>query len=322
MGHRKLHAPRHGSLAYYPRKRAKLAKGKIKHWPQSQNVGFLGFGGFKAGMTHIAYIEKHKSSPYKDQEIFCPVTIIETPPMLMYGIRAYKKDLDGLKVATEILAENLENYKHLSRKILIPKNYNFKEKTKRFKEIVKKGGIVELRGLFASQPHLTSVPRKKPDLFEIKIGGKSVSDALEFALESLGKEIRARDIFKEGQYVDIASVSKGKGFQGPVKRFRIHRLQHKSRKAVRAVACIGPWHPARVMWTVPRAGQMGYHQRIEYNKQVLKISEKGEEVTPVGGFIDYGVIKNDYIMIKGSIPGAKKRFVRLRFTIRNKEDIE
>ncbi|MFX0103253.1 MAG: 50S ribosomal protein L3, partial [Candidatus Hodarchaeota archaeon] len=123
-------------------------------------------------------------------------------------------------------------------------------------------------------------------------------------------------------FVDISATTKGKGFQGPVKRFGIHRIQHKSRKAVRAVACIGPWHPARVMWTVPRAGQMGFHQRIEYNKQILKISEKGEEITPAGGFVNYGVVKGDYIMIKGSVPGPKKRLIRIRAPIRKEIEID
>lgn len=78
------------------------------------------------------------------------------------------------------------------------------------------------------------------------------------------------------------------------------------------VACIGAWHPARVSWTVARAGQHGFHHRTEMNKKVYKIGKKGEEshkatteydvtnkeITPMGGFPHYGMINEDYIMLK------------------------
>ncbi|MBD3187927.1 50S ribosomal protein L3, partial [Candidatus Bathyarchaeota archaeon] len=322
MGHRKTRAPRHGSLAYFPKKRAKHQKGMIRTWPTSDKACFEGFAGFKAGMTHVALIEKHDTSPYKDQEIFSPVTIIEAPPLYMYGIRLYKKTEDGLKTVGDLLASNISKKPNMSRRISMPREIKDNEMLKKFKQTISKEKVTEIRGLFASQPYLISIPSKIPNLFEIKVSGKDSKEALTFAEKYLGKEIRVWDVLKEGQFIDVAAVTKGKGFQGPVKRFRIHRLQHKSRKAVRAVACIGPWHPARVMWTVPRAGQMGYHQRIEYNKQIIKISENGEEVTPAGGFVNYGVVKGDYIMVRGSIPGPKKRLVRIRPSLRKQPDIE
>ncbi len=78
------------------------------------------------------------------------------------------------------------------------------------------------------------------------------------------------------------------------------------------VACIGAWHPARVSWTVARAGQHGFHHRTEMNKKIYKIGKKGEashratteydvtekDITPIGGFPHYGVIDEDYVMIK------------------------
>jgi large subunit ribosomal protein L3 len=57
---------------------------------------------------------------------------------------------------------------------------------------------------------------------------------------------------------------------------------------------------------------MGYHQRIEYNKRILKIGTDGAEVTPKGGFLRYGPIKGTYAIINGSIPGPTKRLIRLR----------
>ena len=64
---------------------------------------------------------------------------------------------------------------------------------------------------------------------------------------------------------------------------------------------------------------MGYHQRVEYHKRVMKISEDGDEVNPKSGFIRYGLVRSDYLLLAGSIPGAKKRLVRIRECIRPKE---
>nr|MDO8083713.1 50S ribosomal protein L3 [Candidatus Sigynarchaeum springense]MDO8118485.1 50S ribosomal protein L3 [Candidatus Sigynarchaeota archaeon] len=321
MGHRKKSAPRHGSLAYLPRKRAKTIKGKIKHWPESSETGLLGFGGFKAGMTHVAYIENDKNSPYKDQEIFCPVTILDAPPLFMYGIRVYKRTMEGLRAIAEAHADSVKDNKYLARKIALPKEIKASEQLAKLDEIVSNEEGLEIRGLFASQPHLSALSRKKPDLLEIKIGGNKISDSFQYAKDHFGKPVRAFDVLKAGQVVDVAAVSKGKGTQGPIKRFRVHKVQHKSRKAVRKVGCLGPETPSRICWTAPRGGQMGFHQRTEYNKQIIKISEKGEEINPQGGLIRYGLVKGDYILIKGSVPGAKKRFVRLRASIRGVKDI-
>lgn len=82
------------------------------------------------------------------------------------------------------------------------------------------------------------------------------------------------------------------------------------------VACIGAWHPARVSWTVARAGQHGFHHRTEMNKKVYKIGKKGEssgptthnattefdvtekDITPMGGFPHYGIVNEDYLILK------------------------
>jgi large subunit ribosomal protein L3 len=71
------------------------------------------------------------------------------------------------------------------------------------------------------------------------------------------------------------------------------------------------------MWTVPRAGQLGYFARTEYNKQIVKIGDDGEEVTPTSGFKRYGKV-GKHCVIKGSVPGSPKRLIRLRNPIRPK----
>jgi large subunit ribosomal protein L3 len=70
------------------------------------------------------------------------------------------------------------------------------------------------------------------------------------------------------------------------------------------------------MYSIPRAGQMGYHQRIEFNKRILKIGKNGKEVTVKGGFIRYGEVNGPYVLIEGSIPGTEKRQIRLRVPAR------
>jgi large subunit ribosomal protein L3 len=64
---------------------------------------------------------------------------------------------------------------------------------------------------------------------------------------------------------------------------------------------------------------MGYHQRTEFNKRIMQMGKDGKTVTPEGGFVNYGIIRNDYVMIKGSIPGPVKRLVRIRPAIRPKK---
>jgi large subunit ribosomal protein L3 len=75
-----------------------------------------------------------------------------------------------------------------------------------------------------------------------------------------------------------------------------------------------------VTYTVPRQGQRGFHQRTEYNKRILIISNSEKDndfkINPDGGFEHFGMIKYDYIIVKGSVPGVPKRLVKMRFPIR------
>lgn len=316
MAHRKKSAPRHGSLAYIPRKRAAHIKGRVRSWLDTEDeINFLGFAGFKAGMTHITYIEDQENSPYFGKELMKPVTIIEVPPILLIGVRVYKQDDYGKYVAGEVFSTATNE--NLLRKINPPNldKYDIEKSKQNVLEIIDEKS--EIRGIFQSQPHKASLPRKKPDIIEIKLNSiGEPKEELNFALELLGKEIRARDIFIEGEMLDVIAVTKGKGFQGPVKRFGIKILTRKNNKIQRAVACIGPWHPARVRYSVPRPGQLGFHQRTEYHKRIMLIGENEEEINPKGGFINYGKINGDYLLLLGSVPGPKKRLIRLRKTIR------
>src|SRR6476660_5858020 len=162
--------------------------------------------------------------------------------------------------------------------------------------------------------------KKRPFIFEIPVSSQETKRAYEFLKERLGKEVKINDVFEKGQFIDISAITRGKGVEGPITRFGVKRKQHKSRKSVRALGTLGPISPAVVTYTVPRQGQRGFHQRTEYNKRILLISNSEKDndfkINPDGGFEHFGTIKNDYIIVKGSVPGVPKRLVKMRFPIR------
>jgi large subunit ribosomal protein L3 len=313
MGHRKKHAPRHGSLAYLPRGRAKRTVGRIRFWPKvEEGPTLLGFMGYKAGMTQMIIVEDKPGSLHLGKETSHPATVLDVPPIIVFAIRAYTKDQYGIETFTEVWMKNPP--KDFDRALVLPEEFDTEKNMEKLEENADK--IAEIRLMVASQPRLAAVPKKKPDITEIKVDGGSIKEQIEYAKNLLGKNVSITDVFKEGGYMDVVAITKGKGFQGPVKRWGIKLLPRKSRKTKRGVAAIGPWKPARVLYTVPRAGQMGYHQRTEYNKRILKIGIDGKEVTPKGGFVRYGEVKGTYIIVDGSLPGPAKRLIRLRYPAR------
>jgi len=161
---------------------------------------------------------------------------------------------------------------------------------------------------------------------EIQInGGKNTKEKVEFAVDFLEKQIPIDTVFEQSEMIDTIAATKGKGFEGVTTRWGTRRLPRKTHKGLRKVACIGAWHPANVRFSVPRAGQNGYHHRTEINKKIYRIGKKDDKksastdfditqkkITPLGGFPHYGVIRNDWIMIKGCCPGVRKRPITLR----------
>ncbi|MGQ9538167.1 MAG: 50S ribosomal protein L3 [Candidatus Bathycorpusculaceae bacterium] len=314
MGHRKKHAPKRGSLSYSPRKRAKRMLARIRYWPkiEAETPRLLGFIGYKAGMTYAMVVESRKRSPNFGKEVIRPVTVLETPPLLICGIRAYGKTPYGLQTLTEAWMEDPPE--ELERVFTLPEKFNTEEHLKKIADKLEKTS--KIRVIAITQPKQTSVPKKKPEVAEIEVGGGTIQQQFEYAKSLLGKTINPAEVFKEGQHVDVIAVSTGKGFQGPVKRWGVKILQHKGRKTKRGVATLGPWNPHHVLYTVPRAGQMGFHQRTEYNKRILKIGTNGKEITPKGGFIRYGPVRGPYMLLEGSIPGPEKRPIKLRYPTR------
>lgn len=317
MAHRKKEAPRRGSLAYLPRGKASKFVPRIKNWPEYTNSAakLLGFIGYKAGMTHAVVTVNNLESPFNGQETVVPVTVIDAPPIRPFSVRGYEMTVYGLRLAAEVLASNLSE--DLRKAMPLPKEYKHETKMEEFESKV--NSFAEIRMLIHTQPRLAGLSKKKPDVMEYKIGTHGdIKAAFEYAKSILGTDVRVADVLDEGTLIDTIAVTKGHGFQGPVRRWGIGVLQHKSRKTKRGVGCIGPWTPGSIRYTVPRPGQTGFHTRTSYNNKVLKMGERGEEITPSGGFVNYGVIRGDYIMLHGSVPGTIKRPVRLRLAIRPK----
>lgn len=313
----KRHRPKRGSKGYSPRKRARTPLPRIKSWPEGgEKPKLQGFVGYKAGMTHAFIVDYRPTSTTSGREVNVPVSVVETPPMKIVAVRGYEDTANGLQTITEIWAEKIDS--KLAKRLPIPKK---QDDVKQRWEKIKNAD--EIRVLAHTQPHLvTAIPKKIPEVTEIRVGGGSIEERIDYAKNMLGKEVSVEDTLGEGDMMDIIAVTKGMGFQGHVKRWGVKLLTHKNSKHRRMIGNEGPWHPNWVQATVPQAGQTGYHKRTENNKRVLKIGENGEEITPAGGFPHYGVIKNHYLIIHGSIPGPTKRAIRLRDAIRYEKGVK
>jgi large subunit ribosomal protein L3 len=306
----KPHHPRRGSMQFWPRKRSRHSLVRVRSWAEEKQAKPLGFICFKAGMTHLLVNDNRPKSLTKGEDVSMPVTILECPPLNVFGISFYKKSLMGVRKFTSILAKNIN--KDLSKNIQLPK--------KQSKSIEDVKEFDDLRLLVHTNPKQTSTGVKKAKLLEIALGGSN-EEKLNYAKENLGKELKIEDVFNEGNQVDVHGVTKGKGFQGTVKRFGVPIRQHKSEKVKRGIGNLGAWTPKRVDFRVPQSGKMGYHLRTDYNKQIIKISDKVEEVNPKKGIHNYGLVKKNYILIKGSIVGPKKRALLIIKSIRPNKKI-
>jgi len=313
MGHRRHSSPHRGSLAYLPRGRAKTMKARIRAWPKvnSDEPRLLGHAGFKAGCVQIVSIDDRDKTPNHGKQLVSLGTVIVTPPILIIGIRGYSKNSHGRHAEFDFYAESLP--KHISQLITTKENEssNIEGTLKR---------IDELFAIIAITPKDIGLQQKKPFIFEVAVKGGDIKKQFTFLNNLLGKEVKIDQVFEAGTSVDVAAITKGKGWEGPITRFGVKKKQHKSRKSVRAVGSLGPISPQYVMYTVPRAGQRGFHQRVEYNKRIMIIdnSEKNDfKINPDGGYKHFGVVNGDYVILRGSVPGTYNRLIKLRSQIRN-----
>jgi len=316
MGARKRHSPRRGSLAYSPRIRAKSMEARIRAWPKlnSEEPKILAHCGFKAGCVQVVSIDDREKVPNAGKQLVSLGTVLVTPPVIILGIRGYSKDHDGRHAEFDVYAEDIP--KSISKEItLVNKQENALENAeKRLKR------IKEIFAIVAVSPRAAGLEQKKPYVFEASVSGGDIQKQFTHVKEVLGKEIKIDQIFETGATVDVAAITKGKGWQGVIQRWGVKKKQHKSRKTVREVGSLGPISPQSIMYTVPRAGQMGFHQRVEYDKRIMVMgnsNDKQIKINPDGGFKHFGLVKGDFIILKGSVPGTYRRLIKLRSQIRN-----
>ena len=346
MSHRKFEAPRHGSLGFLPRKRSRRSRGKVKSFPRddkSKKPHLTAFMGYKAGMTHIVREVDKPGSKLHKKEVVEAVTILETPPMVVIGIVGYTESPQGLRTFATVWASHLSDeakrrfYKNwyrskrkaftkYARKFSDKKNSRFQKDLARMKKY-----CTVIRVIAHTQIRKLRLRQKKAHIMEIQVNGGSIRQKVDFAVSLLEKPVPVSAVFAENEMIDTIAVTKGKGFEGVTTRWGTRRLPRKTHKGLRKVGCIGAWHPSRVSFAVPRAGQNGYHHRTEINKKIYRLGVKDKNgdnrhaktesdlttkpITPMGGFPHYGVVNEDFLMLKGAVPGVKKRVITLRKTL-------
>jgi len=344
MSHRKFEAPRRGSLGFLPRKRCTRGKGKVKSFPkddQKKPPHLTAFMGYKAGCTHIVRDVDKPGSKLHKKEVVEAVTILETPPMIAVGVVGYVETAQGLRSLVTVWAQHLSEevrrrfYKnwYSSKKMAFTKYAkNYRKKNKKHtidKDLAKIRRVCTVvRLLCHTQVRKLNLRQKKAHMMEVQINGGTIPEKVDFGVGLFEKPIPVTSVFEENEMIDIIGITKGKGFEGVTTRWGTTRLPRKTHKGLRKVACIGAWHPSRVQWSVPRAGQNGFHHRTEINKKIYRIGKAGDKnsaqtavdlteksITPMGGFPHYGVINEDFLMIKGATAGVKKRVLTLRKTL-------
>jgi len=341
MSHRKFRAPRRGSLGFLPRKKSRTHRGRVRSFPKddpSKPCHLTAFLGYKAGMTHIVReVDKLGSKSHK-KEVVEGVTVIETPPMVVVGVVGYIATPRGLRALTTVWANHLSEE---ARRRFQKRWFNSKKKafTKYSKSVTEDKTIVEkelerikrsctvVRVLAHTQTRRIGL-QKKAHIAEIQVNGGTIAEKVTFAHDLFEKQVPVDAIFEENSMIDVIGVTKGHGFEGVTVRWGTRKLPRKTHKGLRKVACIGAWHPARVSFAVPRAGQHGYHHRTEIHKKIYRIGKKEnasnastefditkKTITPMGGFVSYGVVNEDFLLIKGTVAGPRKRVLTLRRTL-------
>jgi len=316
MGHRKHSQPRRGSLAYLPRGRAKSMEARIRTWPDEEGdqPKLLAHAGFKAGCIRIASIDDRDKTPNFGKQLVSLATVVVTPPIVVIGIRGYSKDRYGYNSGFDVYAKDLPKE--------LPRLFTAKSDEKSLERAEKSlGRVHEIYAIAAVLPRQAGVDQKKPYVFEVAVKGGDVQKQFAFIKDLLGKEVKVDQVFQKGADIDVAAITKGKGIEGPITRWGVKKKQHKSRKSVRALGTLGPISPSTIMYTVPRAGQRGFHQRTQYNNRIMIMSNTQNsefKINPAGGFKHFGVVEGDFVVIRGSIPGTYRRLVKLRSPMRHR----
>jgi len=342
MSHRKFEAPRHGSLGFLPRKRTRHHRGRVRNFPKddaSKPVHLTAFPVFKAGMTHILRDVDKVGSKLHKKETVEAATVLEAPPIVVAGVVGYIETPRGLRALTTVWAQHLstqfkrrlyKNWMNSKKKAFSKYAAKWSDEKNITRELdrIKKYCQV-IRVIVHTQLNKLNLRQKRAHVLEIQVNGGTIAQKVDFARQNFEQEIRVSKVFNQDEMIDVLGVTKGKGYSGVTSRFGTKRLPRKTHRGLRKVGCIGAWHPARVRFQVARAGQLGYHHRTEMNKKIYRIGvgiryqDKAnnastandlteKNITPLGGFPHYGIVNEDFVLIKGCCVGPKKRALLLR----------
>ncbi|XP_068764849.1 ribosomal protein uL3-like isoform X3 [Struthio camelus] len=296
-------------------------------------------------MTHTLREVHRPGLKISKREEVEAVTIIETPPMVVVGVVGYIETPKGLRNFKTVFAEHISDecrrrfYKnwHKSKKKAFTKYCKKWQDEEGKKQLEKDFAAMKkyckvIRVIVHTQMKLLPLRQKKAHVMEIQLNGGTVADKVDWVRERLEKQVSVHSVFSQNEMIDVIGVTKGRGMKGVTSRWHSKKLPRKTHKGLRKVACIGAWHPARVGYSIARAGQKGYHHRTELNKKIYRIGhgihiEDGKlvknnasthydvtekTITPLGGFPHYGEVNNDFLMLKGCVVGTKKRVLTLR----------
>merc|ERR1719183_3458314 len=346
MSHRKFEHPRCGHLGYLPKRRTKHHKGKCRTFPnddKTKPVHLTAFMGYKAGMTHVVRgMEKREGRKTIKKDVVEAVTVVECPPMKVIGMVGYIETPRGLRALSTVWAQKLPDgvMRRFYKNYYCAKKKAFSKYAKRYSEDAKsknhpqrdvnriKKYCTVVRVLCCTQIEKLKFRQRKAHLMEIQVNGGSVADKVKWAQDKFEQEIPIGSVFEKDEMVDTIAITRGKGTTGVIKRFGVTRLPRKTHRGLRRVACIGAWHPAAVKWTVARTGNQGYFHRTHLNQKVYRVGEAAsagcknngttkndltdKNITPLGGFPHYGVVNEQFLMVKGGCVGCKKRVLVLR----------
>jgi len=301
-------------------------------------------------MTHVVREAEKPGSAINKKEVVECVSIVETPPLKVVGITGYIDTPNGPRSIKTVWAAHLsdEVRRRYYKSWFSSKKKAFTKASKRWETEDGKQSIERdlamlkkysgtVRAICHTQMKGLSLRQKKAHLIEIQVNGGTIGEKVDWIRTNFEKDVAVNTVFSQAEMIDVIGITKGRGYHGVTSRWHTKKLPRKTHKGLRKVACIGAWHPSRVAFSVARSGQKGYHHRTEINKKVYRVGAgyhtvDGKEVrnnaateiditdksiNPVGGFVHYGLVKNDYLMIKGGICGPKKRCITLRKSLLN-----
>jgi len=323
-------------------------RGTPKSFPKddaSKPIHLTAFIGFKAGMTHVVREAAKPGSAINKKEVVECVSIVETPPLKVVGVTGYINTPDGPRSIKTVWAAHLsdEVRRRFYKNWFSSKKKAFTKASKRWESEDGKKSIekdlamlkkyaVSIRAICHTQMKDLSLRQKKAHLIEIQVNGGDIAAKVDWCKENFEKEVAINTVFNRDEMIDCIGITKGRGYHGVTSRWHCKKLPRKTHKGLRKVACIGAWHPSRVAFSVARSGQKGYHHRTEINKKIYRIGAgyhtvdgkmvknngatvvdiTDKSINPVGGFVHYGLVKSDFVLIKGGVCGPKKRAITLR----------